>query len=340
VYPHQIERLTQACEREGLAAVIATSAANVFYVTDFESLGHDVRIKRVAVWAPGGEAVVTPAGDMPRVLSALGVTGGRIGLEESDLTPVAWERLRARLEGFTVVPGAAALLGARRVKSPYEIECLGRSLWIAEEALNAVLQMLEPGVTEREAAAVYRSEVLKRDATSSPPSIAFGERTSLSLPRPSERTLKLGDLVRFDVGAVFKGYCSSVARVAVMGEPSARQASALEAVQAGVEAGVDAVKPGAKASAIYDAVVARLRGAGLRGFQRGHVGHAIGLEPREEPVLAAGDTTALEAGEVLSIDVPHLEVGGGGVALRDTVLVTTTGSRVINRSVRGLVVLD
>jgi Xaa-Pro dipeptidase len=337
VYPHQTERLTEACEREGLAAVVATSAANVFYVTDFESLGHG---GHVAVWAPGGEAVVTPAGDMLRVLSALGVTGGRIGVDEGKLTKPGWERLRARLEGFTVVPGAAALRAARRVKSPYEIECLGRSLGIAEEALNAVLQMLEPGVTEREAAAVFRSEVLERDATSYPPSIAFGERTSLSLPRPTERALKPGDLVKLDVGTVFKGYCSSVARVAVMGEPSERQASALEAVQAGIEAGVDAVKPGANAGAIYDAVVARLRGAGLRGFQRERVGHGIGLEPCEGPTLAAGDTTALEAGEVLSIDVPHLEIGGGGVALRDTVLVTTTDSRVINRSVRGLIVLD
>jgi Xaa-Pro aminopeptidase len=340
VYPHQTERLTEACERERLDAVIATSAANVFYMTDFESLGHDVRIERVAVWAPGGEAVVTPAGDVPRVLSALGVTGGRIGVDESNLTKPAWERLVGQLGGFTVAPGAAALLAARRVKSPYEIECLGRSLGITEEALNAVLQMLEPGVTEREAASVYQGEVLKRDATPASPSIAFGERTWIPFAPPTERALKRGDLVTFDVGAVFKGYCSSVARTAVMGEPIKRQASVFEAVQGGVEAGIDAVRPGATAGAIHEAVVSHVRGAGLGGFQRGQVGHAIGLDPDEGPTLEAGATDRLEAGEVLGIDVPHLEVGWGGVALRDTVLVTTTGSRVLNRSVHGLIVLD
>jgi Xaa-Pro aminopeptidase len=82
------------------------------------------------------------------------------------------------------------------------------------------------------------------------------------------------------------------------------------------------------------------RAAGLPDFQRGHVGHAIGLEPYERPKLDAGNATALEAGEVLRIEVPHLEIGWGGVVLRDTVLVTTTDSRVLNRSVRGLVVLD
>ena len=43
---------------------------------------------------------------------------------------------------------------------------------------------------------------------------------------------------------------------------------------------------------------------------------------------------------MLRIEVPHLEIGWGGVALRDTVLVTSTGGRALNRSARGLVVLD
>ena len=282
----------------------------------------------------------SPGHALGLALEALGVREGRIGLDEGNLTPAGWERITARLGSFTVVSAAATLLTARRVKSPYEIECLGRALGIAEEALNAVLQMLKRGVTEREAAAVYQSEVLRRDAGLCPSSIAFGERTWIALPPPTERALKMGDLVRFDVGAILKGYYASVARTAVMGEPSERQAAALQAVQAGLEAGVNAVKPGATAGQIYDAVMTGTRAAGLPDFQRGHVGHAIGLEPYERPKLDAGKATALEAGEVLRVEVPHLEIGWGGVALRDTVLVTTTGSRVLNRSLRGLVVLD
>lgn len=390
MYPHQIDRLTATLEREGLGALIATSAENVFYMTGFRSLNHAIfRAQQFAVWTPRGVALVVPAVDVPQImeeaapadhvvgfggfvcsyaaalgpdeqrirertetrapspghalgiaLEALGVRDGRIGLDESNLSPAAWERLTARLASYTVVPAAAALLTARRVKSPYEIECLARALGIAEEALNAVLQMLKPGVTEREAAALYQTEVLKRDASLYPSSIAFGERTWISLSPPTEHALKMGELVRFDAGAIFKGYYSSVARTAVMGEPNPRQLAAAEAVQAGLEAGIDAVKPGGTAGQVYDAVMTTTREAGLPDFQRGHVGHAIGLEPYERPKLEAGKATTLEAGEVLRIEVPHLEIGWGGVALRDTVLVTTTGSRVLNRSARGLVVLD
>jgi len=388
MYPHQIDRLTATLEGEGLAALIGTSAENVFYVTGFRSINHGTfRTPQFAVWTPRGTALVVPAVDVPLImaeaievdhvvsfggfvcsyvdapehrrvrertearaqspahglaaaLDALGVREGRLGLDEGNVARAAWDRISGHLGAFTLVPAAAALLTARRVKSPYEIDCLARALGIAEEAVNAVVQMLKPGVTEREAAALYESEVLRRGAGFCPSSVAFGERTWIALPPPTERALKAGELVKLDVGAIHKGYHASLARTAVMGEPNPRQIAAAEAVQAGLEAGIGAVKPGATAGQIYDAVMRATRAAGLAGFARGHVGHAIGLEPYERPKLEAGKATALEAGEVLRIEVPHLEVGWAGVAMRDTVLVTTRGSSVLNRSARGLVVLD
>ena len=69
MYPHQIERLTEALERERLAAVIATSSANVFYMTDFKSLGHEIlRSEQFALWTPRGVALVVPAADVAHVL--------------------------------------------------------------------------------------------------------------------------------------------------------------------------------------------------------------------------------------------------------------------------------
>ncbi len=390
MYPHQLDRVTATLEREGLRALVGTTAENVFYLTGFRSVNHGVfRTPQFAVWTPRGTALVVPAVDVPLImangiavdhvvafggfvcsyadplgpdeqrirertehraqspghavqaaLDALGVRPGRLGLDEGNLAPAAWERITKHLGKFTVVPAAAALLTARRVKSPYEIECLGRALGIAEEAVNAVLQTLKPGVTEREAAATYHSEVLRRDASLYASSIAFGEQTWIALPPPTDRALRAGDLVKFDVGAIYKGYYSSLARTAVMGEPRQRQMLASDAVQAGLAAAVDAVKAGISAGQIYDAAITATRAAGLADFKRGHVGHAIGLEPYERPKLDAGKATTLEAGEVLRIEIPHLEIGWGGVALRDTVLVTTTDGRVLNRAARGLVVLD
>jgi len=388
VYPHQIERLTEVLEREGLDALVATSPANIRYATGFSSMVHELfQTPQFAVWNRRSTALVVPVIDVPAIVSdrlgvdhvvafgdfvaapgrgveadriaelterravsapealavaleTVGAGTGRIGLDEGSLSPQTWELVAARLGAGRVVPAAAFFGWARRVKSPYEIECLERALHIAEEALNAVIQMLKPGVTEREAAAVFESEVLKRDGMTYPSIFAMGERAAIPAPWPTDRALRPGDLVRFDVGCIYKGFCSNVGRTGVMGEPDRRQQTVFDAVQAGLEAALAAIAPGVPAERVFEVAIAATRASGLPEFRRHHVGHGIGLDHHEPPQLTAGVTIPLEMGEVLRIEVPFYQHGWAGVNVKDTVLVTRREGHVMNRSLRGLVVLD
>jgi len=83
-----------------------------------------------------------------------------------------------------------------------------------------------------------------------------------------------------------------------------------------------------------------VRAAGLLGYEPDRVGHGIGLEPREPPDLARGVATPLEVGEVLRVELVWIEPGWAGLGVAETVLVGRSGARVMNRSARGLVVLD
>lgn len=322
----------------GLLAADGTEADHVFGYGEFtDAVGDGTAAARLRALA--GTVAPGPGEALERALDALGAGRGRVGLDESALTPPAWEAVAGRLGG-RVVPAAGHLLAARRVKSPWELESLERALHMAEEALNAVIQALKPGTTEREAAAMYRAEVAGRGAEPGPAVVAGGDRSWLAAPPPTERPLRPGDLVRLEAGAVFRGYHASVARTAVVGEPDARQQAAADAVQAGLEAALGEVRPGVPAGRLHRAAVEAVRAAGLGGFGRPHAGHGIGLAPREAPELAPGTATPLEMGEVLVIEVPYYEAGWAGVSLRDTALVTRQGVHVMNRSVRGLVVLD
>jgi len=390
MYPHQAERLTRLLDGDALDAVVATSPANILYITGFRSLNEAVfQTPQFAVFSRQGTALLVPAVDVAsivldgidvthvgafggflaqaseplppetkrvvdimaarapspqdalvRALEALGVRGGAIGLDETRLAPAAWQRITARLAAYKVVPAADRLLTSRRVKAPWEIECLARALRIAEEALNAVIQMLAPGVTEREVVGVFNAEVARREAAPVPALIAMGGRTAIPLPWPTDRPLRRGDLVRMDVGCVFKGYHGTVARMAVLGEPSERQETAHRAVLAGLQAAVAAVKPGAEARRIHAVAVEAVRAAGVAGYERYHVGHAIGLEPYERPKLSAHIDTALDLGEVLRLETPYYDLGWAGFNVKDTVLVTTAGTQVLNVSARELVALD
>jgi Xaa-Pro aminopeptidase len=272
-------------------------------------------------------------------LAALGVRGGHVGLDDERLPAAQAGALAKRLDTFKLTSASAALATARAVKSPYEIDCLQQALRVAEEGINTVLELLRPGVTEREAAVAFEHAVANQGGAPYCTIIAFGAGSAVPAPWPGDRALRMGDLVRFDLGCVVKGYHSDVARMAVMGEPSASQQETFDALHTGVEAAIAAVRPGVRGGDVFDAALAAVRGAGLAGFDRHHVGYGIGLEPAETPWLAPGDD-ALEMGMVLRVETPYYVLGEAGLNLKETVLVTRTGAHSLNRSHRGLVVLD
>jgi Xaa-Pro aminopeptidase len=267
------------------------------------------------------------------------VRAGALGLDDAGLPAAAGAALAQRLRAFTLRSASEALGTARLVKSPYEIECLQNSLLIAEEATLVVLNALHPGVTEQEAAAVFESEIARRGAQAYCTIIAMGPNAAVPAPFPSSRALRMGDVVRIDLGCVYKGYRSDLARTAVMGEPRGDDEARYEAILAGLEAGIDTVAPGAAPGAVFDAVVNATRARGLPAYARHHVGHGIGLDPAERPWLAPGGPP-LEPGMVVRVEVPYYALGETGMNVKDTVLVTQKGSLVMNRSHRGLVVLD
>ena len=299
---------------------------------DSSSLSH----AQFLVAEPG----VGPATGLAAALERLGARGGTVGLDETGLAYDAWSRVMDHLPDLKIMPAAARLEEARRVKGPYEIECLGQALHIVEEALDAVIQILDRGMTERDAANQFAVEVVQRGGWPRPPRVGVGDRSGIVSPRPSDVALRPGNLVRFDVGCRYKGYCASVARTAVLGEPSAQQEGVYRAVQASLEAATAAVKAGTTATHVFDRATEACRTNGLPKFEREHVGWGIGLSPRERPELASHNGTTLELGEVLQLEAAHIDMSSLGVRVTDTVLVTSTGARVLNRSHHGLIVLD
>jgi Xaa-Pro aminopeptidase len=263
-----------------------------------------------------------------------------VGVDESGLSHDAWQCLRERLASLKLVPAAPHLEWARRVKGPYEIECIAEALGVAEESLDVVIQTLDRGMTEREAATLYRTEVTKRGAFPSHAVVAMGARTAIPLPRPTDRALAARDFVRFDVGCVHKGYCSSVARVAVHGQPTSEHETSCRAMQAGLEAAAAAVAEGRPVSRIFQASLDAVRKNGLPQYDCLDIGHGIGLGRIEPPTLRLGDETPLEIGEVIRLEISYFDLGSIGFTLADTVLVTSAGARMLNRSHHGLVILD
>jgi Xaa-Pro aminopeptidase len=282
----------------------------------------------------------TPAAALASAIAALETPAGRVGLDETGVGVEAWHGFASALGARSLVPARDRWLAARRVKGPYELECLDRALRCAEAAANGVLQMLRPGVSERDGAAVGEAELRRRGALPGPLLLAFGERTALPVSEPSERSLRRDDVVRLEVECAVEGYRGTLARTAVMADAAAAVDAAFEGLPGGIEGAIEAVRAGAMAGAVHAAAEAASRAAGLQDPAATFRGHGIGLESCEQPALDAASESALEAGDVLALEMSFYDLGRLGLSVRDTVVVTPEGRHLLNRSHRGLTLLD
>jgi Xaa-Pro aminopeptidase len=104
----------------------------------------------------------------------------------------------------------------------------------------------------------------------------------------------------------------------------------------GQEAALKTVRPGVRVGDLFVAAVDTIRRSGLPDYRRHHVGHGIGLEMYETPLLVEGSDARLEAGMVINIETPYYESGYGGFQVEDTVLVTEAGGELLTAADRSL----
>ncbi|MEW6171712.1 MAG: Xaa-Pro peptidase family protein [Bacillota bacterium] len=246
----------------------------------------------------------------------------------------------------------------RSVKSEIEIEILRASGRLLDEMLGCVPRIAAVGKTEIEMAGLFEGEArrlghqgLVRFRGMNPDFFMGHFLTGPNAAEPSyfdgpvsgpgldptfafgsgRRLLKEGEPVYVDYGAAYRSYITDATRVFVFGRLGERlekaHAAALE-IQSAVLA---AVRPGAVPAELYELASRLARQAGLGEYFQGwrqparFIGHGVGLELNELPVIAPGVEKPLVAGMVFAIEPKFVFPGEGAVGIENTVLVTESG---------------
>ena len=123
------------------------------------------------------------------------------------------------------------------------------------------------------------------------------------------------------------------------GEPSDELRFLFEASKAGQQTAIDMMRPGVVAKDVFEAAVQAVRDAGIPSYKRQHVGHGIGIEYYDLPVLTPNADTVLEPGMVFEVETPYYRLGVGGSFIEDTVLLTEGDSAILTTLSRDLIVL-
>lgn len=287
-------------------------------------------------------AVLEPAADptttLLDVLEAL-PPKARIALDERGLSAATRAAVDATVGG-RIVAGAALLDQIRMVKTAEEIRRLEAAALTIESSYEAAIDAAVEGVSEAELASVFDRNTIERGSRPHFTVLAFGKRGALPNAVPTSwRLLRHGDTIRFDIGCRTELYSSDIARTAVFGAPSDKVVRYYEAILAGEQAMIDAMRPGVTARELFAAAVEATREAGIPHYRRHHVGHGIGLDTYDPPLLDATTETPLEPGMVFEVETPYYELGFAGLQVEDTVLVTGDGCRLLTHSSRDLRVI-
>ena len=231
----------------------------------------------------------------------------------------AWE---LEDEGFALVDCMGALKESMLVKSEEELSLIARACDIAEEAFLKLLPQIKEGMCERETAALleYEMRALGAEGTSFETIVAFGANGSVPHHETGETRLRFGDAVLIDFGCKTEGYCSDCTRTFLFGDDKKHEkfkeiyAHVLAAhllVQERVTAGMT----GHEADAIARGY---LKEHGLDKYFTHSLGHGIGLQIHEYPLLSPHKEEVLQDGMVFS-DEPGVYIAGEiGVRIEDS----------------------
>ena len=222
------------------------------------------------------------------------------------------------------------------VKTPAEQKRLIETLRITEAAFEATTAAAYPGVTERELKRIFDTVIVAAGARPAFALIRFGRGMALGQVEPGDTKLERGDYIWYDIGCTYRGYRSDIGRVVSYGEPSKRLRDLYQASIAGQDRAFEMMTPGTEAQAVFNAAVERVRDAGIPHYERHHVGHGIGVEFYDAPVLSPGVETPLEEGMVFEVETPYYELGFGGTFIEDTVIIRSEGAEIVTRLGREL----
>ncbi len=267
------------------------------------------------------------------------VAPDRLGIQAEHVSVRDHARLRESLDGAPTQTTRIVAV-ARRVKDAPELDAITRACALTDRGWQWLVQHVRPGMTERDLARdlVRHLEDLGAEGPAFDPIVAAGPNSAVPHHQPTDRELRPGDLLKVDFGAKVDGYASDCTRMLALGEPDARLRDIHAAVQTAQAAGVDAVRVGASAQDVHDVSVGWLEALDLGPTIHG-VGHGLGLEIHETPILSSEPTATLADGFVITVEPGVYLAGIGGVRIEDTIAVTSDGPRRLTSSARDLVVL-
>lgn len=321
-------------------------------------------VRRPSGFGGKGVVYVRKPEEIPAALGKAGVDIADVVGFELDLLPyAAAQRLHAALGlGCGFVDVTNIMRQARSVKTPCEIDLLKQSGVRHAEVYSRIPSMYSVGMSDYELDVAIEHESRMAGNLGifriSGPSMEFfmssvltGENADAASPydfalggggmNPSLPVGASGEIIRrgcpvmVDANGNYTGYMTDMTRVFALGQVSAEAQKAHDCSLEIHRMFMNEARPGVEAKALYHKALEIATARGFEDWFMGHrqkagfVGHGVGIEINEWPVIAPKSRHILEEGNVIAFEpkfvVPHV----GAVGVENTYVVCAGGAELI-----------
>lgn len=315
-------------------------------------------------------AFIRDVKEVPGCLAKFGLAPqGPIGLEQDVMPAALYLRLQKKIfPGQSLVDISGMIRKQRMVKSPYELAQIRRAAHILDDSMEFAATRIRAGLTELELAAtleyhlrlaghqglvrtrtwnleMFFGHVLSGAAGMQAAYVdtpSGGTGFSHGFPQGAgAKALAPHEPISVDLAACVNGYVADQTRMYVMGDLPPNAWQALELVEELFTLYEAAARPGVMVTEIYEHLLARVNAAGRREQFMGwgndrvaYVGHGVGLELDEFPIIGARFPYPLEADMVIAFEPKFFLPDIGMVGLEDTGRITPAGVEWLSRSPR------
>ena len=336
-----------------LQGMIVSNPINIKYLTNIEAEGTLLVTRKENLFITDGRYIedvhnTLTLFDEIVVYDARGLTKDdyenffmfceNVGFEENYVTYAKYKEYIRKYKINSLVETENMLEKQRMVKDEEEIESLRRACKVTDDCFEHIVNYIRPGMTEKQIAReidyyYYKhSEGLSFDTI-----VASGENSSKPHAVPTDRRIQNKDIITIDMGCKINGYCSDMTRTIFVGEVSEAVKPVYDLVLKNQEQALQDMKDNANTKQISKMVDNDFR---LHNYDLIHaLGHGVGLEIHEGPVLSINSENTLRENMVVT-DEPGIYIAGQfGVRIEDTVLITKGGCEPLTKSPKKYVIV-
>jgi Xaa-Pro aminopeptidase len=267
------------------------------------------------------------------IIDEKGLSEKVIGIELSQLPVLTFESLKKKLPKVGFKDVSKNIWEMRMYKDITEVENIQKAIEIAEKGLRTAIEIISPGTTEMQVAVEVESALRRAGSqrAHSESVVVSGAKSAYPYAIAGNKKIEENELVLINVSASYNEYCANVTRTIFTGSPHKKHKEIFEAVKQALNNALQYAKPDVPLGQL-DAVARRaIKEKGYEPFFIHPIGHGIGLEQREPPIVSLNNSEKIKEGLILNLEPAIYIPEFGGVRIEDTILITEEGNQVLNK---------